>query len=105
MKSGYYRQPSIFGDQIVFVSEDDLWRVSASGGVAHRLTATNGLIRRPCFSPDGELLAFSSFEEGALEAYVMPSSGGEVKRLTYFGAISEVFGWREDGEVLFNSAP
>ena len=38
-RDGYYRFPTICGDTVVFVSEDDLWSVPARGGVAHRLTA------------------------------------------------------------------
>ena len=90
--SGYYRYPTIYNDTIVFVSEDDLWNVSASGGVARRLTANLGTISHPFFSPDGSLLAFTGREEGHSEVYVMPAEGGPVKRVTYLGVTSSVCG-------------
>jgi tricorn protease len=34
----YLRQPSLWGDTVVFVSDDDLWRVPVAGGVAQRLS-------------------------------------------------------------------
>ena len=37
-EAGYYRHPSIQGDTVVFVCEDDLWTVAAEGGTARRLT-------------------------------------------------------------------
>jgi tricorn protease len=41
---GYYLHPTISGDKIVFVAEDDLWSVGVEGGPAHRLTANPGIV-------------------------------------------------------------
>ncbi|MEW6279839.1 MAG: hypothetical protein AB1758_14520, partial [Candidatus Eremiobacterota bacterium] len=57
---GYYQKPTVFGDTVVFVSEDDLWSVPLKGGVARRLTANPGRASDPHFSPDGRFLAFTS---------------------------------------------
>jgi tricorn protease len=60
---GYYRTPAIYDNQIVFVSEDDLWVVSAEGGLAHRLTTGLGMVTTPVFSPDGSMIAFGGSDE------------------------------------------
>ncbi len=57
----------------------------------------------PHFSPDGRLLAFASAEEGYNEVYVMPAEGGDLKRLTYLGALSIPCGWLDAETVLFRS--
>jgi tricorn protease len=90
---GYYRWPTIHGDDVVFGSEDDLWAVSAGGGIARRLTASLAIVSQPFFSPDGSMLAFSGREEGHLEVYVMSAEGSELRRLTFLGANSTAIGW------------
>ncbi|MBC7370377.1 MAG: hypothetical protein H7326_02365, partial [Bdellovibrionaceae bacterium] len=47
---GYYSQPTIHNDTIVFVSDDDLWSVTKSGGLAKRLTANVGTASSPRLS-------------------------------------------------------
>jgi tricorn protease len=108
---GYYRFPTIHGDHIVFVSEDDLWSVPATGGmarhapsVARRLTSGLGLATHPALSPDGAWLAFSGRDEGSPEVYLMPAQGGEAQRLTFLGSDSTVIGWRGDRIVFTTNA-
>ena len=100
---GYYRHPTIAGDRIVFVAEDDLWSVPATGGTATRLTANPGTASVPCLSPDGVHIAYMSRDEGDLEVHVMPAHGGPSRRLTHLGALTTVLGWRGNDEVVVAS--
>ena len=103
LPAAYLRQPTLHGDTVVFVSDDDLWRVGVGGGVAHRLTAGLGEPATPCLSPDGQWLAFISRDEAHGEVWLMPAIGGAAKRLTWLGADTAVRGWTPDGQVLFCS--
>lgn len=101
-KSGYKRFPTIHGIKVVFVSEDDLWEVPSSGGVARRLTSNSGEVTNPYYSPDGKHIAFSGKEEGEKDVYVIPSEGGANRRLTFLGKNTTVVGWTQDSKnVLF----
>ncbi len=102
-RNGYYRQPAIFNETIVFVAEGDLWKVGISGGVAQRLTSHPGLESSPAISPDGKWLAFSGQYEGPTEAYVMPLEGGLPTRLTYFGRNALVVGWTPSGKIIITT--
>ena len=103
--AGYYHQPTLHGDQVVFVNEDDLWTVALSGGVARRISTDRGKISSPVFSPKGRFIAYTSTEEGCPEVFVMSAGGGTPRKLTYSGAMNtESFGWSRDGQsVLFRS--
>src|SRR5258706_9536906 len=102
--AGYYRDPTISRDTVVFVCEDDLWTVHAAGGIARRLTANPGTVATPALSPDGATLAFVGRDEGSDEVYVMPAAGGPARRLTYLGAQTWVTGWSPDGaSIIFAS--
>lgn len=105
MTSGYYRFPTIQQETVIFVSEDDLWSVPVTGGVARRLTSNLGEVTYPMLSPNGELLAFVGREEGAAEVYVMPATGGPARRLTYLSSNPRVVGWLPDSSsILFTSS-
>ena len=100
---GYYRQPTLYQNQIVFLSDEDLWSVSKSGGVAIRLTNGLGQASGPVFSCDGKWIAFTGREEGHSEVYVIASEGGPIERLTYITEGAEVIGWTKEGEIIYKS--
>lgn len=97
------RQPTLHGDDVVFVYANDLWKASIQGGTAIRLTSDEGYESNPHFSNDGKLIAFTAQYDGNVDVFVMPSEGGEPKRLTYHPGGDFVQGWTPDGKVLFRS--
>lgn len=100
---GYYRQPAIYKDQIVFVAEGDLWRVTTAGGAAVRLTSHPADESTPAISPDGQTIAFVGHYEGPAEVYTMPLAGGLPTRRTFDGEKVAVVGWTRDGKILCTS--
>lgn len=98
---GYLRQPSIWRDAIVFVCDDDLWRVAAAGGVARRLSAGLGEVSYPSLSPDGRWIAYVARDEQHPEVYRMPAAGGPARRMTWLGPDVMVRGWTPAGRILF----
>ncbi|MEM1615065.1 MAG: PDZ domain-containing protein [Pyrobaculum sp.] len=103
---GYYHSPAIYGDEVAFVTEDDLWKWSGGRGV--RLTSDFGVVLTPRYLPDGRWIAFTRLQQTdqgtTADVYVIPSEGGEPRRLTYFGTpTTRVAGWTPDGRVLVYS--
>jgi tricorn protease len=109
------RFPTIHGDRIVFTCAGDLYTVSATGGVARRLTNHDGYNMFARFSPDGSKIAFTGQYDGNTEVYLMPSEGGVPKRLTFTATLDRddisdrmgpnniVMGWKDENQILFRS--
>jgi tricorn protease len=109
------RFPAIHGDQIVFTYAGDLYTVSASGGIARKLTNDIGYEMFARFSPDGKWIAFTGQYDGNTEVYLMPSEGGVPKRLTYTATLDRddvsdrmgpnniVMTWKDSTHIVFRS--
>ncbi len=109
------RFPAIHGGRIVFTHAGDLYTVPAAGGVARRLTAHPGQEMFPRFSPDGRWLAFTAQYDGNTEVYVMPSDGGQPRRLTHTATLERddvadrmgpnniVMTWKDASTVVYRS--
>ena len=95
--------PTLSQTNIAFSYGGYLWTVPRSGGEARQLT-TGGHENSPIYSPDGKWIAFTGQYDGNVDAYVMPSEGGEPRRLTWHPGQDGAVGWTPDGKrVLFVS--
>lgn len=81
------RYPDINKNLVVFVYAGDIWSVDATGGEARRLTSHAGMELFPKISPDGKWIAFSGEYSGSRQIFVMPSTGGTPKQLTYYNSV------------------
>src|SRR5215471_5351756 len=105
------RFPDNHADKVVFTYGGDLWLASTSGGIATRLTAHPGLEVFAKFSPDGKWIAFTGQYDGDEQVYVIPSTGGAPRQLTFYpakgpltprwGWDNQVYGWSKDGTHIF----
>ncbi|MBN2746708.1 MAG: PD40 domain-containing protein [Bacteroidales bacterium] len=111
-----FRFPDIHGKKVVFTYSGDLYLSSTDGGVAKRLTSHNGYEMFAHFSPDGKQIAFTGQYDGNTEVFVIPTSGGEPKRLTRTATLNRddvadrmgpnniVMGWTPNGKnIIYRS--
>ena len=97
-------QPALSSTHVAFTYAGDLWTSRIDGTDVRRLTTADGDEQNPVFSPDGKLIAFTANYDGNIDAYVIPSTGGTPKRLTYHPDADVVQGFTPDGKsVLFTS--
>ncbi|MBC7805219.1 MAG: PD40 domain-containing protein [Akkermansiaceae bacterium] len=99
----FARFPALSPDAktVAFSYQGDIWSVPASGTEpARRITAHPAYDSRPAFSPDGSQIAFQSTRYNGNDVFVMPATGGEPRRVTYFSGGSTLQGWTSDGKSL-----
>ncbi len=105
MATSYLRFPHLRAESVVFVAEDDVWLAPLVGGRAYRLSADRVPVADPRLSPDGSLVAWTSWAAGAAEVHVGEVDGGGARRLTYWGDRgTRTLGWASSSEVLALSA-
>ncbi|MFF7974071.1 S41 family peptidase [Streptomyces sp. NPDC007905] len=96
------RLPHLNGDLLCFVAEDDLWVAPLDApGRAWRLTVDRAKAGHPRFSPDGRLIAYTTWRSLVPEIHLVGVDGGPARQLTYWGSVdTQVCGWtpaEEDG--------
>lgn len=94
------------GQSIVFASNQDgdeeLYRVSASGGDVRRLTNNAAIDTAPKFSPDGSLIAYTSDVDspGFTEIYTYAVEDGTITQLSNDAGNNYAPAWSPDGSRI-----
>jgi Tol biopolymer transport system component len=65
----------------------DVWTIPVNGGRPNRLTSDGSFEGYPCWSPDGQWIAFTDWhkkaeDEGFNAIYVVPAGGGDIRQVT-----------------------
>ena len=98
------------GNRIVFERGYDVWTANADGSnqtSVEGLPRTDLLLadRNPTFSPDGNTIAFFQKDKGPIgDIWVIPSQGGQARRLTFDTNFGGTPIWTPDGKfIIFSS--
>lgn len=88
------------GETVVFSWQNDLWKVSANGGEARRLTVNPAADLMPRWSPDGSRIAFISNRFGSNDVFSMKPDGSDIQRLTFDSSTETIFGFSPDSKMI-----
>jgi TolB protein len=95
--------PGIFGSRIVFAMsgrQAEVASVGADGSETKVLTKMNSECLLPAYSPDGKLIAFTSFLRGRPDLWIVSAGGGRARRLTNQPGMNSGAAWTPDGRNL-----
>ncbi len=94
------RQAAISDSHIAYAYGSDIWVTNFTTQQTVRLTSTSAVESNPCFSPDGQTIAFTSNRSGSNAVYLVSVAGGTPTRLTWHPNGASVRGWTPDGEKI-----
>ena len=77
--------------------KNDIYLISTRGGIAVQLTTHSAYDGKPCWSPDGNIIAFLSERSGSRQIHLINPEGGEAHQFTWLDEAVEDFKWTPDG--------
>jgi tricorn protease len=98
------RQPTLSREHLAFIYGGDIWVADRDGQRPVRLTV-HASAYAPHYSPDGQWIAYSASYAGNTDVYVIPSAGGQPRRLTWHPGRDEANGWSPDGRRILFASP
>ena len=95
--------PSVSNNKIAFTYGGDVWLADRDGSHPQRLTVNPGVEINPMLSPDGKWIAFTGNYDGNEDVYIMSSTGGTPRRLTFHSAADIARSWDGNDKIVFSS--
>ena len=97
--------PGVAGTRIAFVAREgrtkELWVMDLDGANARQLTRDGSIALSPSWSPDGSLLAFSSYRDGGSpRLFVVPAAGGRIYRVSARAGLNTGPAYSPDGREI-----
>jgi Tol biopolymer transport system component len=84
------------GAWIAYVAQGAIWIIPAAGGTPTPLTGG----RSPAWSRDGNWIAYSSPHNGTWDVWIVPSHGGDARRITDGAGNDFHPTWSPDGDLI-----
>jgi len=98
------------GNRLVYEKDNEIWTANADGSDRRRVEGVPPIHlwlvdREPSLSPDGSQVAFFQPEDGPMgDFFIIPSSGGQARRLTFDIHLGGEPVWTPDGRyIVFSS--
>ncbi len=92
------------GTVMAFNYQGDIWTASVNGLNLKRLTIHEAYDNKPLWNADGNTIAFQSDRFGNNDIFIIPSSGGVPKRITYHSANDQITDFTSENTLLFSTA-
>ena len=97
------KSPSVSADKIAFAYAGNVWVADKNGSHPQQLTERQSIESHPLLSPNGKWIAFTGVYDNNADVYVIPTSGGTPKRLTFHPATDVVRSWDGNDKIVFSS--
>lgn len=78
----------------------DIYRISLEDGRASRVTISPGVDTNPCWSPDGNTIAYIRLVEGGIQIWTIPATGGTPRQISQTPGMNVLPRWSFDSRQL-----
>ncbi len=88
------------GRELIYSMQGSLWRQTLGSRTARQITSGPGYDFQPDWSPDGRLVAYTSYRDDALGLQLLELSSGETRALTTSRDVNLEPRWSPDGKRI-----
>ena len=92
--------PSPDGKQLAFTVLNEVYLMTLPNGTPQKLTTLGGTQAQPTWSPDGDWLAFVTWEVGGGKVYKVRADGSDLTQINQENGVFQAPAWSNDGKRI-----